>query len=140
MRDVPFRIIVAGRYPELADLPEVRLLATRADHATAFAAIDEHHPDVAVIDLDLPGGGVELVQAIGSRGIPTRSLIVAEDECARDLHRALAAGATGFVPASTRPRDLVAAIRAVSDGALCFSPRLDHALSDEITGQLAQRT
>ncbi|QKG23641.1 response regulator transcription factor [Actinomadura verrucosospora] len=88
-------------------------------------AAERHRPDVAVIDIDLPGkDGVEAAAELRDRLPECRVLILTALSRPGQLRRALAAGVAGFVPKDLRPAELVAAIRTVAAGGQAVDPEL----------------
>jgi two-component system response regulator DesR len=85
----------------------------------------ESRPDVAVIDIDLPGmDGIIAAGELG-RAVPgCRSLILTSLGKPGHLRRALAAGALGFILKDAPPEHLAEAIRAVAAGDRVVDPQL----------------
>ncbi len=92
------------------------------DAAGAIAAIGDQRPDLAVVDLHMPGGGGLAVVRACASDVPIVIITVSEAE--RDLLDAVAAGAVGYLVKSTRPDDLRAALRRAAAGEPVFSPQL----------------
>jgi DNA-binding NarL/FixJ family response regulator len=99
-----------------------RVVGEASDADEAIAQIREHHPDLVVCDLHMPGGGgIKVVRACGQE---TRIVILTVSEQERDLLDAVAAGAVGYlvksIPGDELRRNLVRAAR----GEPVFSPAL----------------
>jgi signal transduction histidine kinase/DNA-binding NarL/FixJ family response regulator len=93
---------------------EVAGEAESADEAVNRAAVLE--PDVVLMDLNLPGGGLDATRRILAARPSTRVLILTaepDDGCVRT---ALQAGARGYLRKSTDPVALLGALRAVHRG------------------------
>ncbi|MBB5773393.1 two-component system response regulator DesR [Nonomuraea jabiensis] len=89
------------------------------------AAAERHRPDVAVIDIDLPGmDGITAAAELNDRLPGCRVLILTALSRPGELRRALDARVAGFVPKDIRPGDLVAAIRTVAAGGEVVDPAL----------------
>jgi two-component system nitrate/nitrite response regulator NarL len=121
----PVRVLVADDHPIYLDgicaaigaADDLELLDRCGDGATALAQIIEHDPDVAVLDLKMPGmGALDLLQRLEAEAASTRVLVLSayiEGAIVREL---LEAGAGGCL-AKDEPRDRVCeAIRAVARG------------------------
>src|SRR5215471_19133130 len=96
----------------------------------AFALIDAERPDVAVVDIALPGmDGVVATREIRRRASGTRILILTVHEEIRDVLDAFAAGASGYALKSDDPEALVSALATVMQGdryvAPALAPRLE---------------
>lgn len=88
-------------------------------------AVAELSPDVAVLDVDMPGRtGIEAAQEIGERALDCRVLLLTALEGSGHLHKALAAGADGYVLKSTTGERLIEAIRTVANGGTAIDPDL----------------
>ena len=133
LRDVtettaPIRVVVADdhhiwRSGVRADLGDGFDVVGEAEDADGtIAAIDEHRPDLAVVDLHMPGGGGLSVVRSRAEVVPIVILTVSEAE--RDLLDAVASGAVGYLVKSTRPEQLRAALRTAAGGEPVFSPQL----------------
>ncbi len=92
------------------------------DAAGAIEAIDDTAPDLALVDLHMPGGGGLAV--VRARAQAAAIVIITVSEAERDLLDAVAAGAVGYLVKSTRPEDLRAALRLAAAGEPVFSPQL----------------
>ncbi|MFC4908326.1 response regulator transcription factor [Actinomadura gamaensis] len=103
----------------------VEVVAQVASGAEIVPAARRHRPDVAVVDIDLPGmDGVAAAAELRDRLPECRVLILTALSRPGQLRRALAAGVAGFVPKDLRPAELVAAIRTVAAGGQAVDPQL----------------
>ena len=86
----------------------------------ALAVVAEHDPDLVLMDLRMPGGdGFAAIRQLRERGGRPRILVLTTYDTERDIRRAMAAGADGYL-LKDLPRDqLVAAVRELMNG----SPR-----------------
>ena len=91
----------------------------------AVAAIGEHRPDVAVLDVEMPGrDGAEVAQWVAANQPGTRCIILTRHARPGVLRRALAAGAAGFVTKSAPATLLADVIRRVHRGGRYVDPDL----------------
>lgn len=96
-----------------------------ADGHGAIAAIREHRPDVAVLDVEMPGqDGSEVAQWVATNQPGTRCIILTRHARPGVLRRALAAGARGFVSKSAPASMLADVIRRVHGGGRYVDPDL----------------
>ena len=113
-----FLLGLQGRISLEADL---EVVATAASAEEAIPLVDKLAPDVAVVDLHLPGmGGIELIRELGVRAPATACLVLtmADDE---SVFAAVRAGARGYLLKDTDPTKILAAIRAVAGGDVVLS-------------------
>jgi len=97
-----------------------------ADGETGAALVARERPDVAVVDLGLPGrDGIWLTREI-RRADTARVVVLTAHELEAEVLAALAAGADGYCVKSSDPALLVDAIRTVAAGGAAFDPRVAH--------------
>ncbi len=122
----------------LAANPELVVVAGCADGQSALDKIRDLRPEVAVIDLNLPGlHGIELVRRVRREFPETKTIILSgtrDDEIVREVVRA---GADAYLLKNGPARYLTDAINYVRDGGQYFSPQLhrdgrDRHLREEI--------
>lgn len=105
-----------------ADL-EVVIEVDRGDEV--LAAVNEHRPDVALLDIEMPGlDGIAVVEQLAERAPGVRALIVTTFGRPGYLRRALDVGAAGFVVKDTPADELADAVRRVHQGLRVVDPTL----------------
>lgn len=120
---------------------DLQILGEAADVEGAIAACHELHPDVALLDVHLPGGngggGAEVAAACTDvEGL--RFLALSVSDAPEDVVAVIRAGARGYVTKSISTPDLVQAIERVGAGDAAFSPRLAGFVLDAFgTGEVA---
>ncbi|HZO36584.1 MAG TPA: response regulator transcription factor [Solirubrobacteraceae bacterium] len=103
--------------------PEIEIVAKVRDGHAAFEAIEALRPDVAIVDLTMPGlNGADLVEAVAGPEFDVRVLILTADVSAPDVHRALVGGAAGVLSKLVEARELVGAVLAVGRGQAVIAP------------------
>jgi DNA-binding NarL/FixJ family response regulator len=121
----------------------VDVVAEAADVDQAVAAVDEHRPDVVLLDVHLPGGGgAEVMRRLASSptsatsGVTPRFLALSVSDAAEDVIGTIRGGARGYVTKTITGPELVAAIHRVADGDAVFSPRLAGFVLDAFAGSI----
>lgn len=105
----------------MTDGMEVVAALGRADDDTLDD--DALHVDVAVVDLDLPGGsGVEVVERLRARDAPVGCVVLTGLVDDRELGRAIESGASAVLHKSTPMPDLLDAVRTVAGGGTVLPP------------------
>src|SRR3954467_1622995 len=113
----------SGVRAELEPLLEIAAEAGTVEEAEA--AIEEHQPDVVLLDVHMPGGGgVEVIRRTAAAGLRPTFLALSVSDAAEDVIAVIRAGARGYVTKTISAGDLAAAVRRVHDGDAVFSPRL----------------
>jgi DNA-binding NarL/FixJ family response regulator len=97
--------------------------ASDGDEAVRKAAV--LRPDVALVDITMPGsGGIKAIERIRQAAPATKVLVLTMHDVPAYLRAALAAGATGYVVKRAADSDLLAAIRGVHRGRTVLDPAL----------------
>lgn len=96
---------------------DMEVVGDAADGVSAERGILETNPDVAVMDISMPGrGGLETIVAVRQKRSMTRVLVLTVHDEPGYLRAAVQAGALGYVVKSAADTELLAAIRAVACG------------------------
>ncbi len=96
-----------------------------AEASTAEQAVKltlEHQPDVVIMDISMPGGGLEATAEIARQKIPSRVLILTVHAEERYLLPVLEVGGSGYVRKSSAHTDLLDAIHTVARGDVFLEP------------------
>lgn len=112
----------------LEDEPDIAVVAEAGDASDALASCQAVTPDVVVLDLRMPGGGVEACRSIHDSCPTVRVLVLTSFDDDEEVFGVLDAGACGYLLKDTRPERVVNAIRAVFDGQSVF----DAAIADRL--------
>jgi DNA-binding NarL/FixJ family response regulator len=112
--------------------PGLELIGETGNGEAALKLIQEKKPDVAVLDVNLPGlNGFEIARKLQGKNLPTRIIILTMHKDEETCNRALDVGAKGFVLKENAVEEILKAIAAVADGG--------HYLSSTISGYLVRR-
>jgi two-component system response regulator DesR len=104
---------------------DIEVIADVADGAAIVPAVLADHPDVAILDIDLPGtDGLTAAAALHEQCPQCRVLILTVLSRPGELRRALAARVSGFLAKDTPSGDLVDAVRKVAAGQRVIDPQL----------------
>ncbi len=96
---------------------QIEIVAEAPDGRSALAAIQEHLPDVALLDYKLPElDGVAVTHAVVREQLPTRVLLVSAFTDSGVVYKALETGAAGFVSKEARREHIVDAVLACARG------------------------
>jgi DNA-binding NarL/FixJ family response regulator len=119
----PIRIVIADDHPptragiaRALEGEDFVICAEAPDAAAAVAAALQHRPDVCLLDIHMPGSGVEAAGEITSRLPETSVIMLTVSRNDNDLFDALRAGASGYLLKDMNPARLPEAIRGVLNG------------------------
>ena len=104
---------------------DVVVVAEAASGEEAVEATQRLHPDIAIMDIAMPGmGGIEATRAIKVFCPETAVLVLSAYDDEPYLMKLLEVGAAGFLLKSVHGRELISAIRAVSRGESVLQPSI----------------
>lgn len=111
----------------------LRICGEAGARKEALMWTNQHHPDLAIVDLSLDGeDGLLLVGDLIERGVPV--LVYSMHSDADHVRSAFTAGALGYVTKSEIRDVLMEGIREVCSGHVFVSPKAAVALTDRLTG------
>jgi two-component system response regulator NreC len=126
------QIVRTGLQVVLNAEPGFEVVAQAGDVKAAVRSVRSHHPDVLVLDLNMPGGSaLEAIPAIRADAPGTQIVILTMRDEAAFVLEARRAGARGYVLKEQAASDLIDAIRAVSAGRTYVSRDLAGRVSAE---------
>ncbi len=123
-------IVREGLRKVLEDSNEIEVIAEAADGETALDKAMHYKPDVAVIDISMPGmDGLEVVTRLSNycSGVPVLILTMHDEE--QYVIRAIEAGAMGYVTKQSAPEQLVAAVKKIHGGGRYLTEKAGEALA-----------
>ncbi|QOV92147.1 response regulator [Humisphaera borealis] len=120
---------------------DMEVIAEGRTGAEAVSLFQSLRPDVVVIDYQLPElNGAEATAAIRAIDRSARVIVLSVFKGEEDVHRAVQAGASGYLPKASEPGELMDAIRAIHAGGTYFPPAINAALETRAgRGQLSDR-
>jgi len=109
--------------------PDMTVVAQASDGEQAVAQFLKYRPDVTLMDLEMPTmTGIQAIQAIRGHQADARIVVLTMYHGDEDIHRAIAAGAMGYLLKDTLPDDLIRVIREVHSGRRAIPPEIAAAL------------
>lgn len=143
----PRRVVIADDHPQLRahirqalEAGGFEVCAEASNGAQAVRYAEEHRPDVVLLDIHMPGGGIRAAAEVSRLlpGIAIVMLTVSRDD--NDLFDSLRAGASGYLLKDTDPGRLPAALRGVLAGEAAIPRSLVARILDEFREPGRRRT
>ena len=137
--DHPF--LREGLIAILGSEPDMVVVAEAGDGDLAVELALRHRPDVTIMDLRLPvRDGCAAIAAIRREWPAARVLVLTTYDGEEDVHRALQAGARGYLLKRMARHELIAAIRAIHEGRRWVPAEVADRLADHVsTSELTER-
>src|SRR6185436_19713606 len=112
--------------------PRFELIGEAGNGNDALQLIEQRKPDVAVLDVNLPGlSGLEVARRVQTQRLPTRIVVLTMFKEEETFNHALDVGVLGFVLKENAVQDILASLVAVAKG--------EHYLSPTISSYLVRR-
>ncbi|MQA26350.1 MAG: response regulator [Micromonosporaceae bacterium] len=134
------RVLIVDDHPVVRDglvavlgaQPDLEVVGEAGDGEAALAQVAALTPDVALLDLQMPGlSGVDVTAAICARH-PVQVLVLTAYETQADITAAVRAGAVGYLLKDAAREQLCDAVRAAARGESVLSPTVAAKLLDHI--------
>src|SRR6478609_3485699 len=135
------RVFVADDHPmyreglcrAIKERPDLELVGESADGRTALPEIRRLTPDVAVLDVRMPGlTGTEVLNAIARERIQTRVVFLSAHVDSELVYRAVALGAAAYLSKEADRSTIFDAVVAVARGQTVLSPEIQSGLAAQI--------
>jgi two-component system, NarL family, response regulator NreC len=142
------RVIIADDHPflrtglrhVLEEHPEFRVVGEAADGLEALQLVDREKPDVAILDIGMPNlNGIEAAHQIAEAAPRVAIIVLSMHSDEAYVLRSLKAGARAYLLKQSAEADLIAAVKAVSQGKSFFSPAISQMLLEDYMRQIRDR-
>jgi DNA-binding NarL/FixJ family response regulator len=140
--DQPIRVLSIDDHPLLSEglasminnQPDMRLVASAPTAQEGILKHRELQPDITLMDLRLPDlSGLDAMLAIRAEFPEARIIMLTMFAGDAEIHRALQAGAQGYLMKSTPPDEMVATIRQVYAGKKRVAPEVASQIAEHIS-------
>jgi DNA-binding NarL/FixJ family response regulator len=134
---IPIRVLIAddhqlfraGVRAVLQGMAGVDVVAEAGDGREAVALAERHRPDVALLDIGMPGvNGLEAAARLAEECPGVRVVILSMHATEQYVSQALRVGAAGYLLKESSPAELEAAVRAVAGGESYLTPAVSRHL------------
>ncbi|PKL02020.1 MAG: DNA-binding response regulator [Synergistetes bacterium HGW-Synergistetes-2] len=136
---MPVRVFLADDHPltragisaYLAQETSVELVGEAEDGETAWKLISEIRPDVALLDIRMPGeDGVSVARRVKESGLPVAVVMLTSYDSQQYVLASLRAGARGFILKTATPEEITRAINTVAKGGFYLDSEVASAMGD----------
>lgn len=129
---MPIRVLIAddhvlvrsGLHELLRASPDLEVVGEAGDGAETLRLAAALRPDLVLLDVSMPGGGIAIAQRLKESHAELVVLVLTMHEDESLMHQALHAGAAGYVVKRAEPSELLEAIRAVCRGEIYVHPAM----------------
>ncbi len=126
-------LVRAGIRSLIQALPGIQVVAEAGDGREALSLIEMHQPDVALLDIAMPGlNGLEVAAQVADSFPYVRVMILSMHATEEYVLRALRAGAAGYLLKDADTAELELAINAVTRGETYLSPAVSKHVTEYI--------
>jgi two-component system, NarL family, nitrate/nitrite response regulator NarL len=137
----PIRVIVADDLPlfregvvhSLNSARDVEVVGEASDADDAVRLALERQPDLAILDVHMPGGGLSAAERMRAARPAIRVVTLTVSEAEEDLVAAMKSGAAGYVLKGVSAAELLGVVRSVHAGQVYVPPALAYALLRDMT-------
>lgn len=137
----PHTLMRAGLRRLLEDIPDVRVCGEAADGQQLLALVAQHHPDLVITELVLPGiSGVEVIPQLQRHYPHVAILVLAAQAHPQLVRNVLRAGASGYLVKDAELPELALALSAVARRQTYLSPRVARSALDRRRNRRAEET
>ncbi|MGH8121702.1 MAG: response regulator [Rudaea sp.] len=110
--------------------PDIEVVGEADSGEAAYQQFEQIRPDVAVMDLSMPGmGGIEAARRLIARDKSVRVLALSAHEDTAHARRVLKAGALGYLCKRSAPEELLDAVRTVAAGRIYLDAEMARRLA-----------
>ena len=135
------RVVVADDHPlfregvitSLRSMDDINVVGQAENADEALRVVREELPDLALLDVTMPGGGIEAARKITAACPATRIVMLTVSEDEDDLLAAMKAGARGYVLKGVSASELMEVVRSVNAGEVYVAPSLAWGLLREMS-------
>jgi DNA-binding NarL/FixJ family response regulator len=133
----PLRLVIADDHPifraglraVLARSPEIQIVGEAGDGAEALDQVRQFKPDIAIVDIDMPKcDGLRFAASVRDAQIPVKVVVLTAHPQKEMFDAFLDLGVAGYVLKENASAELIACLKAVSEGEPYVSPSLTRLL------------
>jgi DNA-binding NarL/FixJ family response regulator len=137
----PIEILIADDHPlfrkgladVLSDEPDIAVVGQAGDGEEAIQLIRKIRPEIAILDIDMPGkNGLDVAEYIKVHQLPVKVIILTMYKDEKRFNRAVNLGIKGYMLKENTIEEVTDSIRTVADNRVYISPLLSEYLLNRI--------
>ncbi len=129
-------VVRAGIRQFMVQNPDIQVIAEAGNGQEACALIEQHKPDVVVLDIQMPlMSGIEVTRWIRARRLSIGILVLTAYDDEPYVQAVLQAGANGYVLKTAEPQEIVQGVRDVFQGKSVLDAALAQRLIAKLSGK-----
>jgi NarL family two-component system response regulator LiaR len=130
------KIVRQGVRAYLHTLKDIRVVGEADSGAAAVSAVEQHHPDVVLMDLEMPGDmdGIAATRQIRKLHPETQVIVITSHHQDEYIFPAVRAGAISYLLKDVEPDELADAIRKAAQGEAVLDSRVASRIIQELQG------
>jgi len=132
-------VVRAGIRQFLETAEDIQVVAEADDGEAALRLIQQNLPDVAVLDIQMPGlNGIEVTRRVRANWPGVGVLVLTAYDDDPYVMAVLQSGANGYVLKTASPQEIIQAVRDVHEGKSALDPVIARKLINQVAGRAAQ--
>ena len=112
--------------------PDIEVVGEADDAQGALELVHRHQPDILLLDINMPGGGLAVARTLADEGAATRVVALTIHDDQEYLNALVRLGVRGYVLKDEAPQRVVSAIREVADGGAVLPSKMMARLLDRL--------
>ena len=118
---------------------QIEVVGLAEDGVAALEKIAELEPDIAIIDLEMPGmNGITTIEIINERFPDTKTLVLSSHDKKEYIHQSIMAGAHGYLMKGTSQEQLTTAVLRINQGYFQLDSKLSEKIALNTNGKLEE--
>ena len=113
-----------GVVQTISTCPDIDVVAQGASAAEALDIVRSQEPDIVILDINIPGGGIAALEEMMASRTRSRVMMLTVSTNQVDAAKSLRLGARGYVVKGVGGPELIEAVRAIFNGKQYLSPGL----------------
>jgi DNA-binding NarL/FixJ family response regulator len=132
--DASLKVLIADDHPlmlqgirrALEASENIEVVGEARSGEEVLALVERRNPDLVLLDLHMPGGGVDCIAELKQSWPDVKSVVISASDDRASIDSALLAGASAYILKSVSPMDIPSVVRQAATGAVYHVPSVPH--------------